>query len=149
MTTAAPQLRRPDQLVVERLVGELQGVPDQQLLDARARARSLPTMLRRHGPIQVLLFLESKGKDDGDSADRRLAGWLRAGVDAVLPLGPVATTPTRYAEDLARRPLNEYLFHWQTCVEVAAWLKRLVEARTHKAAAAKAGAEARNQGEGA
>lgn len=131
MTVAAPRLRRPDQLVVERLVRELTGVGDPVLLEVRARARSLPTMLRRHGPIQVLLFLESKGKDDGDSSDRRLARWLRSGVDAVLPLGHV-TTPIAYAQDLAGRPLNEYLFHWQTCVEVAAWLKRLVEARTHR-----------------
>jgi hypothetical protein len=132
----SPQLRRPDQLVVERLVRELTGVGDKALLEVRARARSLPTMIRRHGPIQVLLFLESKGKDDGASPDRQLAGWLRAGVDAVLPLGEAAT-PTGYAEQLAARPLDEYLFHWQTCVEVAAWLKRLVEARTYQAVAAR------------
>lgn len=145
MSPTGPQLRRPDQRVVERLVRELEGASPSDLLELRARARSLPTMLRRHGPIRVLLFLESKGKDSGESADRRLARWLRAGIDAVLPLDALPT-PIRYAEHLAERPLSEYLLHWQTAVEVAAWLKRLVEARTHttlaQAAAGSGGEEA-------
>lgn len=132
MPDRALHLRRPDQKVVERLVSALGGTSDEQLLAVRARARSLPTMLRRHGPIQVLLFLQAKAGDDGTSSDRRLAAWLLEGIASLLP-PPPHEDATAYATRLAGMALDGYLLHWQTSIEVSAWLKRLIEARTHKA----------------
>lgn len=121
--STATTLRRRDQQVVAKLVEILDRQKAKRLQEARARARSLPTMLRRHGPIPVLLFLQSK-----EGADPELARWLIQGLAAVLP--EVDDKPDDYAQRLAGMPLNRYLLHWQTSVEAAGWLKRLIEART-------------------
>lgn len=123
MSSSEP-VRRVDQLVVGCLA-EIVPRERSELLDVRARARSLPTMLRRHGPVQVLLFLAAK-----DDADRKLGTWLLDGIATVLPeAGEHKDKLDGYAGFLATVPLERYLLHWQTAVEVAGWLKRLVEAR--------------------
>lgn len=115
--------RRLDQLMVARLV-EVLNASERDPLDVRARARSLPTMLRRHGPVPVLLFLA--GKEGGD---RELGDWLLEGIAAVLHEVD-SQTLEGYAKSLAGMSLEHYLLHWQTAVEAAGWLKRLVEARS-------------------
>lgn len=127
MSTTQP-LRRRDQQVVAKLVEVLPPKGSEDLTKARARARSLPTMLRRHGPIPVLLFLESKKNEKETAIEPRLGHWLLAGMAAVLP--EVGEKPAEVAKTLAEMPLERYLMHWQTSVETAAWLKRLIEART-------------------
>lgn len=120
---------RPGQTVQrrdQRLVATLVEILDREkhsLTGVRARARSLPTMLRRHGPIPVLLFLASK-----DGNDRALADWLLEAVSEVLGVDKGAA-PEAFATELARMPLNRYLLHWQMSIEAAGWLKRLIEAR--------------------
>lgn len=116
-------LHRRDQIAVAKLTELLEGATATTLKAARARARSLPTMLRRHGPISVLLFLDSKGGSDGD-VGRWLVGGLRALVDVT------ADDPKAYAGTLSRLPLEEYLIHWRSAVELATWLKRMIDART-------------------
>ena len=116
--------QRVDQLVVARLV-EVLDRSERDLLEVRARARSLPTMLRRHGPIPVLLFLAGK-----TSAEHDLGEWLLEGISSVLPeVTGDKDELEDYAKSLATLPLERYLLHWQTAVEAAGWLKRLVEAR--------------------
>lgn len=114
----------------QRLVAKLVEILDRGKLDlsaARARARNLPTMLRRHGPIPVLLFLASK-----DGSDAALAECLIEAVSEILSDAEGAR-PEGYATKLAGMPLSRYLLHWQTSVEAAGWLKRLIEARCEAA----------------
>ena len=129
-----------DQRVVETLTHLLNQVGDAGMLEkARARARALPAMLRRHGLMQVLLFLDSKGAANGDSAastqnDGELARWLVAGLTSTLepeePDSPAAPIePAAYAQELAGVDLFTYLKRWETAVEVSGWLKMLIEAR--------------------
>lgn len=127
------RLQRRDQLVLGGLIEALEGekVSDETLRTVRARARNLPTMLRRHGPIQVLLFLQAKGGGEGSVDDRSLAGWLIQGLRKVLFIRPKIDA-AEYAKDLAGLPLAEYLIHWRTSVDAASWLKRLIEARTER-----------------
>lgn len=125
MSTARP-LRRRDQQVVARFA-DVVPKDGKKLKEVRARARSLPTMLRRHGPIPVLLFLQSKKGEKGKAVEPKLADWLLEGMSAVLP--EVKKEPNQYARELAGMPLPRYLLHWQTSVEAAGWLKRLIEAR--------------------
>jgi hypothetical protein len=102
---------------------------ERDLLEVRARARSLPTMLRRHGPIPVLLFLAGK-----TGAEHDLGTWLLEGISSVLPeVAGQKGELEEYAGSLATLPLERYLLHWQTGVQAAGWLKRLVEARCPQA----------------
>jgi hypothetical protein len=117
--------RTRDQRVVECLAEELP--PDPGKLEAvRARARSLPAMLRRHGLLQVLLFLDSHATER--PADGQLARWLVSGITTALGQKK-AGDPAEYAARLAGTELFNYLLCWETAVEVAGWLKMLVEAR--------------------
>ena len=82
------------------------------------RAQALPVMLIRHGLLQVCGFLEAKGAED-----EQIRSWLELGVSAVL-----GTTRLKTAT-LAALPLRRYLLQQEVAVEVATWLKRIVEAR--------------------
>jgi len=134
-----PRPSRPtrEQRIVDRLV---QALPDAARLGAmEARAQALPALLRRHGPVQVLLFLAAKGAG-GDAArieraDLELSRCLVAGIEAALAGETAAAGETpaenvaRYAEELAAKPLPAYLLRWEIALEVAGWIKMLVGAR--------------------
>lgn len=121
--TPAAGLTR-EQRIVDRLVVLLPSDAP-SLAGVEARSQALPALLRRHGPVQVLLFLSAKAGNDA-----RLAEWLTQGVQAAL--GETNAThldPGREAEQLARMELAAYLLRWEIALEVAAWLKMLIGAR--------------------
>lgn len=126
-----------EQRIVDHLANCLPADPA-MLERTSARAHSLPALLRRHGPVQTLLFLVGKG--ERYSSDAQLAGWLVSGVSAALgtdELGLAQATPQGlrpYPVWLARRPLPAYLLRWEAMVEVAGWLKMLIAARTEAGA---------------
>lgn len=159
----APHLTR-EQRIVECLAKRLP--PDLAGLEPlESRAQALPAMLRRHGPVQVLLFLAGKGsrKENGNggagSPDRELALRLVEGIAAGLDTGDelaqaaAARAPgaddeegtsslAGYAEWLARQDLAAYLLRWEVAVETAGWLKMLIVARIEEAKARAATATA-------
>lgn len=123
----------------QRIVRELtETIPTEaaRLKPVTSRARSLPAMLRRHGPVQTLMFLAAKAArlNDSEAAagrlhDGSLAEWLVQGTQSALNQAS-ATVPTDYATSLASMALPRYLLHWEAAIESATWLKRIVEART-------------------
>ena len=115
----------------QRIMKRLEGmVPREEssLKDLRARALDLPSMLRRHGLMHVLLFLASK-----QGSDSQLAGFLYQGIFAALNEAAGNLTVVQYAESLAAMELPLYLLHWEAAQQSATWLKLLVEARTKSA----------------
>lgn len=92
--------------------------PKGEEVKAYKRAQALPVMLIRHGLLQVSVFLAAKG-----DADAKILEWLRAGMAAVL--GEQTLEPAA----LAALPMRRYLLAQEVAVEVATWLKRIVEAR--------------------
>jgi hypothetical protein len=115
----------------QRIVRCLEGMLPREesgLKDLRARALDLPSMLRRHGLMHVLLFLASKQGSDGE-----LAGFLYQGIFAALSEDAGNLTMVEYAERLAAMELPLYLLHWEAAQQSATWLKLLVEARTKSA----------------
>lgn len=128
-------LQTRQQRIVRRLEERLRG---QDLTSLRSRARSLPAMLQRHGPHQVLLFLQSKE----DKSERELANLLCAGVAVSLDLeneGAPAGRPEDLVEELGGLDVFESMIYRDAALESAAWLKRLIEARTELASAELAG----------
>jgi len=115
----------------QRIVATLEQVlPNGEggLEKARARARNLPALIRRHGPLQTILFLQAK-----EGSDRKLAGWLLAGTRAALGQDSEEGTggdPVAFATNLAGLDPSTYLLRWEAALEAATWLKLLVEART-------------------
>lgn len=131
-----PRLTR-EQRIVELLANRLP-LEAGRLEAVAARSQALPALLRRHGPVQVLLFLAAKGDAESNGGagdrldDRALATWLVEGVEAAL--GEGATTEVvqdlaPYAESLAGMDLPAYLLRWEVAVEVAGWIKMLIAAR--------------------
>ncbi len=132
--TPSARLTR-EQRIVGRLVQSLPGNPD-KLKAIEARSQALPALLRRHGPVQVLLFLSARRSDEnGGLRDRDLAGWLVEGVDAALGNTRALTSAdlAKEAEALATMELAPYLRRWEIAIEVAGWLKMLIGARVEEA----------------
>jgi hypothetical protein len=112
----------------QRIVACLQGAlptDAQKLKKFRARALDLPSMLRRHGLMHVLLFLNGK-----EGSDRELAGFLHQGIEAAVGPDQAAASAHAYAERLPGMELPLYLLHMEAAQQSATWLKLLVEART-------------------
>ena len=139
-----------EQRIVTRLEAELPRDPG-ALKGAAARAHSLPALLRRHGPVQALLFLAGKQGTDQD-----LATWIVAGISSAIGSDelaaaaryvrrPEAALPD-YATFLAGLQPAAYLLRREAAVEVAGWLKLLIVARTEgaKTPAPAAAAEGRS-----
>jgi CRISPR type III-B/RAMP module-associated protein Cmr5 len=110
----------------QRIVGNLEEelpTDKERLKPLRARALDLPAMVRRHGLMQVLLFLLGKEKEDSQLA-RHLVRGIGAALDEAANEGPEP-----YAESLAAMDLPLYLLHTEAALETANWLKLLVVAR--------------------
>lgn len=126
-----------EQRIVEGLQKELPSKGD-ELTAVVPRAHSLPALLRRHGPVQALLFLAGK-----PGPDEQLAKWMITGISSALNTTEIATAARElnrtepsiatYAEWLATRPLAAYLLRREAAVEVAGWLKLFIVARTEEA----------------
>lgn len=156
--TGRPRPTR-EQRIVDRLVLRLPASERLAALEAmEGRAQALPALLRRHGPVQVLLFLTAKGSGDESGRERsdlELARCLVTGIEAAFG-GESATGDAaapeddiaRYAEELAEKPLSAYLLRWEVALEVAGWIKLLVGARRQQSAAARAGAAGSHHPEG-
>jgi hypothetical protein len=88
MTAHADAVTR-EQRIVDRLCQVLPVEP-RHLEPLDPRSQALPAMLRRHGPVQVLLFLAAKGTRKAESkkaeeyTDRHLGLWLVQGMEAAL-----------------------------------------------------------------
>lgn len=137
-----------EQRIVDGLTRALEDHSVETLGKAKARSQALPAMLRRHGPVQTLLFLSGKAEDH--DSDAKLADWLVAGVSAALDTrerelaagvpGQPSVSLSHYASWLARQELVSYLLRWEAAIEVSGWLKMLIAARTPKDKATKASA---------
>lgn len=115
-------IRTRKQRLVECLEKHLP--PELGRLEAlRPRALDLPAMLRRQGPMQVLLFLSGKEAEDAEIAETLLQG-IHAALGESAPAGA-----KEYAEGLASFDFTRYLLHAQAAIDAASWLKLLVEAR--------------------
>lgn len=120
-------------LLVDRLpsdAGRLEAV--------EARSQALPALLRRHGPVQVILFLAAKGAENNGAGgdrpgDRHLASWLVAGIAAAVEgeraVPEASQDLAAYSAGLAAMSLPAYLLHWEIAIEVAGWIKMLIGAR--------------------
>jgi hypothetical protein len=138
MTEDSPAGLTREQRIVDLLARRLPADAE-RLEGVEARSQALPALLRRHGPVQVILFLAAKGgaERNGGSGDRPndrdLASWLVAGTGAALGRQEAATEDSQdlasYAEGLAGKDLPAYLLHWEIAVEVAGWIKMLIGAR--------------------
>ena len=140
MNGTAVHLSR-EQRIVDGLTQALEAQGVAGLIKVKARSQALPAMLRRHGPVQTLLFLAGKSKAEEHGSDGTLAEWLVAGISSALDTternlageqpGQPATLD-RYATWLARQELASYLLRWEAAIEVSGWLKMLIAARTPK-----------------
>lgn len=112
---------------------------DNAILSPGARLRSrvldLPAMLRRHGLLQVISFLDAKkGKS---ASDGEVAKLLRVGIGRALETEEGTEDLGTYRKTLSELDLADYLRHQEAAVVAASWLKLLVEAHPQPTAATK------------
>lgn len=98
------------------------GGADLAALAKHSHRRSLPELLRRHGPIQTVAFLRAKEKEK-DPPDPLLRA-LELGLAAVPGHAAIRLDPPALAE---MSPL-ELLALGQRLTRIAVWIDRLVEA---------------------
>lgn len=102
------------------------GGADLAALAKHSHRRSLPELLRRHGPIQTVAFLRAKEKEkekEKDPPDPLLRA-LELGLAAVPGHAAIRLDPPELAE---MSPL-ELLALGQRLTRIAVWIDRLVEA---------------------
>lgn len=142
--TGAAALMREHRLV--GLIDELLERDQYRGLVEHARVRSLPDMLRRHGLLQVVAFLKSKGnaktsetgKSDEDSQAAReqaLLGLLTRALEEDLRTLPKPAAGKLEALDvtslahLGQEHPAEYLYLNESAIYAATWIQRLTAAR--------------------
>lgn len=96
-----------------------------ELLRQHPRVKNLAGLLRRNGLLQTVLFLQSKGKGEGEGAFKEALLWQL--LEAQLGHGAPFQVELR-AERLAALKTQQYLFLNERAIEIAVLLSRLVDA---------------------
>lgn len=137
-----------EQMILSALATQLPPTDACVRLRKESKLRQLPSMLLRHGPVQVVVYLQSKGRDSDFKPDQALLELYLAVLQRVLvsmgrdsPLRALrfdkAVTNDDF-ERLSRQPLADRIADQTLCVEVANWLNRSIEARYQDDLASKA-----------
>ena len=108
----------------QRIVRALAAIKhtDKAWLEMRSRARSLPALFLRHGPLQVFVYLE--GKDNKE--DPRLAEVVKTILGAISTGAAVLDKENPY-KAVADQPLPDRLAEQAACAEIATWVMRHIE----------------------
>jgi len=88
-----------------------------------ARVQSLPTLLQRHGLLQVVAFLHAKAADHKAKTaapDQILLDILGDAMRAVEPRATLSLV------DLAKAPAAHYTYLYELAHDAAFWLARMV-----------------------
>lgn len=126
------------QLIVRCLTGDESAAALLDSVKEHARVPNLPSMVQRHGLLQVATFLQAKGapKKNRSAAvtdtekveqsqrekDEKLRKLLERAMQAVLP--GVSLQPAA----LAKLDLSQSMFQNELALEAATWIARLADA---------------------
>ncbi|AGA89185.1 CRISPR type III-B/RAMP module-associated protein Cmr5 [Thioflavicoccus mobilis 8321] len=143
ISTSGDGFARREHRLVRLIEQRLQG--DDSGLVGNARVRGLPEMVRRHGLLQVVAFLRSKGADAAENGspgkrgsgdcDQQLLDLLQNALQEDLEAVPrsekggVCKLAPADLAHLGEDSPTEYLYLNESAIQVAVWIQRLAAAR--------------------
>lgn len=110
-----------------------------KLEDLKGRAARLPSMFQRHGPLQVMLYLQSKSDED-----HALGQWVWKVLKEINPGSPLVKVDLfnnkkvdiklnvrvmmELFKTVSEQPIQLRLRDQAACAEIATWLYRTIAA---------------------